>query len=530
MVRTVVLRWVVCLAMLACSWNGIAQSSKASPKFPVAPGADLFASTNIIAFRLDLATAAMESLRTQPREWAKADLRAGNVLYRNVAVHIKGSQGSLQPIDARPALTVSFTKFDPERKFHGLGKIHFNNEAEDPSFMTEILCSEVCRNAGLPAARSTYATLTINGRPLGLYLLKEGLTKDFLGQYFSKTSGNLYDGGFRKDINEPLERIGGKGAEDQSDRRALLAAAREPDLKRRWERLNAVLDTDRFITLLALSAITWNWDGYPMSRNNYRIYHDPTTDKMVFIPHGLDQMFWEPKGSIYPPWRGLVAASVMTTSEGRQRYRDELASLQTNVFHVTRLQRRIDELAQRLRPFRGDAAQQAARLKQRIAARWASIDQQLALSTDVALEFSTESVPLRKWIKVAGVEGAILEEVRSEEAAVLRIEHTQPASSSWAAGVLLPRGTYEFAGRYQIRRGAKNNSSGRTTAGLQATGSIEVEREPVGRLGQWTEARTTFVVKGRQEMVQLRCFLHQDGEVWYDLNSLSLKKIARGAQ
>jgi hypothetical protein len=260
-----------------------------------------------------------------------------------------------------------------------LRKIHLNNSAEDPTFLMEILCSELCRRAGLPAARSSHATLTLNGRKLGLYVLKEGLTKEFLEQYFDDASGNFYDGGFRRDINRPLERIGGKGPEDQSDRLALLAAAREPNPARRWRRLQQVLDTDRFITLLALTSIMWNWDGYPMARNNYRIYHDPGSGKLVFIPHGLDQMFWEPHGSIYPPMQGLVARAVMSIPEARQLYRERLAQIHREAFVVEYFHQQADHLANLIRPYRRDSVHQAARLKQHMSVRWKSIAEQLRL-------------------------------------------------------------------------------------------------------------------------------------------------------
>jgi hypothetical protein len=141
-----------------------------------------------------------------------------------------------------------------------------------------------------------------------------------------------------------------------------------------------VLDTDRFISLLAMSTIMWNWDGYPMSRNNYRIYHDPASGKLVFIPHGLDQMFWEPNGSIYPPLQGLVATSVMAIPEARQLYRQCLAQLHREVFDVPELHRRADQLLVLIRPYRKDAAGPAARLKRHMAGRWQSIDHQLSTS------------------------------------------------------------------------------------------------------------------------------------------------------
>lgn len=344
---------------------------------PDIPGASLFAGTNVLAFSLVMDAAAIRRLRAQPRGWVRATLTFGSEVYSDVAVHIKGSQGSLQSIDERPALTVSFNRFVKGRRLDGLRKIHFNNTAEDPTFLMEILCGELCRQAGLPSARSAHATLRLNGRALGLYVVKEGLTSEFLEQYFTDTSGNLYDGGFRRDINRPLERIGGKGPPDQSDRLALLGAAREPDPERRWERLQEVLDVDRFISLLAMSTIMWNWDGYPMSRNNYRIYHDPLSRKMVFIPHGLDQMFWEAEGTIFPPMRGIVAAAVMSVPEGQRLYRQRLATLHSTVFRVPDLHRRADTLVALIVPYRRDAVAQGERLKAQMAKRWHSIAEQL---------------------------------------------------------------------------------------------------------------------------------------------------------
>jgi hypothetical protein len=328
---------------------------------------------------MDIDTAALQSLRNSPREWTNATLRFGSEVFPEVAVHIKGSQGSLQPIDRRPSLTVSFNKLVPGRKFHGLKKIHFNNTAEDPTFMNEVVSGELCRQSGLPAARSTYGTLTLNGRELGLYIVKEGLTKEFLAQYFRDTSGALYDGGFQRDITHPWEEIGGAGPVDQADRLALLAAAREPDLARRWERLQQVLDTDRFITLLAWTTITWNWDGYPMARNNYRVYHDPETDKLVFFPHGLDQMFWNAQGPIYPHLGGLLAVAMMQIPEVRGAYRARLSALTTSVFDPERLGRRIDELTTLITPYWPEAPDQATRLKQQITERAESIADQLRM-------------------------------------------------------------------------------------------------------------------------------------------------------
>src|SRR5690606_26585600 len=139
-----------------------------------------------------------------------------------------------------------------------------------------------------------------DGRDLGFYVLKEGYNKRFLKRHFKDTKGNLYDGGFLMDVDENLEKDSGDGPENWSDLVALWDAANEPDLAKRKTRLEAVLDLDRFMTFPALELLTGHWDGYTQNRNNYRLYHNPETEKFVFIPHGMDQLFRDVNYQITP--------------------------------------------------------------------------------------------------------------------------------------------------------------------------------------------------------------------------------------
>ena len=60
-------------------------------------------------------------------------------------------------------------------------------------------------------------------------------------------------------------------------------------------------------TPILLEAITFDWDGYPYKCNNYRVYHNPKTDKITFIPSGMDQMFGDVNGPALPDFGGMVA-------------------------------------------------------------------------------------------------------------------------------------------------------------------------------------------------------------------------------
>ena len=122
--------------------------------------------------------------------------------------------------------------------------------------MTELLCGELFRAAGVPAARTTHARVELNGRDLGLYVLKEGFTKTFLRRYFKNPDGNLFDGGFLREISEPLQKMSGNETNGHAPLRALVAAAEELDPRKRLERLERVLDVDRFLSFIAMESIT----------------------------------------------------------------------------------------------------------------------------------------------------------------------------------------------------------------------------------------------------------------------------------
>lgn len=528
-------RWWSALALAHAAVQGsVGWGAGPSEREPAgvraAPGWELFAGTNVPAFTLQLSPAAMDSLRRAPRQWVRGTLRFGGEVYPEVGVHIKGSEGSLQPIDRRPSLTVSFNRFAPSRRFFGLKKIHFNNTAEDPSFMTEIICSELARQCGLPAARAAHATLRLNERALGLYVVKEGLTKEFLAQYFRRPDGPLYEGGFQQDIDEPFECIAGQEPPGQPDRLALLAAARDPDLKRRWQRLQQVLDIDRFITLLAWTTITWNWDGYPMGRNNYRVYHDPETDRLVFFPHGLDQMFWEPRGSIYPPWRGLVAVAVMQVPEARQQYRQRLAALTEQCFKPGYWGARIDQLATLIAPHRPESATRAANLKQRIAMRAQSIATQLGNPELVSVRFEGGVAALTGWQWTSSSAQVRLDVLRTNQSRrLLRVQHPVVASTTGRLQVRVPAGNYQFAARLKVPELELAPADKAAGIRLRVTKPVSASSPAVAAASDWRELICPLAVPATGAEVELVCEVASArGQVWFDLDAFQLRRSTAG--
>ncbi|MBM3879761.1 MAG: hypothetical protein FJ387_08580 [Verrucomicrobia bacterium] len=353
------------------------QPTPAPPPFGLkpsrVPGGEIFDAPTVLDFHVQLGKTNLEALRHQPREYTPATVVVNGQAFTNVAVKLKGAAGSFRYVDDQPALTVHFSKWVDGRRVFGLRRLHLNNSVQDPSFMNEYIGSELYRAAGVPTPRVAWATVRLNERPLGLYVLKEAFEKEFLRTFFGGADGNLYDGGFVRDIDQDLERESGEGPTDGSDLKTLVDAAREPDLPRRWERLQEVLDVDRFIAYAALSALLVDWDGYPLNRNNYRVYFQPEDGRAVFLPHGMDQLFQRSYLELDPGWGSLLGWSLFTIPAAQQRYEDRCRELYTNVFRLDTITNLIARLAHTLRPVQPDIEPRAETLEYQVKARFRNL-------------------------------------------------------------------------------------------------------------------------------------------------------------
>jgi spore coat protein H len=497
------------------------------------PGADIFATNApVLRIKIEMSRSAVNSLNNDSRKYVPATIREGELVLTNVGVHLKGAAGSSRPLGDKPALTLSFGRFNPNQRFHGLRKIHLNNSVQDPSYSTENICSALFDQAGVPAPRATNARVWLNGRDLGFYVLVEGYTKEFLARYFKDTRGNLYDGGFLKDINDTLEKGQGDENNDQADLRKLSAAAQEQDPAKRWKRLQELLDVDRFVNFMALDILLWDWDGYIMKSNNYRVYHDPASGKMVFIPHGMDQMFWEPQGPIFQPsFGGLVARAVVDTPEGNRLYRQRLRKLFEEIYKLDAITNRFDQLHARNKPAVAEIGRQylneyesaVAEVRERIIQRWSGIKEQLDREP-MPLQFTNGVARLTNWRKQNESEGASLNTVNLEGKTALHIVANGPSMASWRTQTLLDPGHYRFQAKARTAQVMAASDIRGGGAG------IRISRSPrKGKLTgdtPWTDLDFEFQITDSMTTVNLVCELRaKSGEAWFEVDSLRVVQV-----
>jgi hypothetical protein len=218
-------------------------------------------------------------------------------------VRLKGS-ASFQDLTGKAAFKLKFKK--GERPF-GLKKMTLNNMIEDVSMTHETLAYEVAREAGVPAPRTGFADVYVNGHDYGMHLNLETYDDQSLerifGVPFEAKTQHLYEGedgidlipgdaysfqidegeeghvGDLDDIDALIEAVNGSGSEPWATRVAPFAELTE--MTRMW----------------AMEKYVGQWDGYagqvePYEPNNYYLYDD-THGLFRMLPSGMDEAFME---------------------------------------------------------------------------------------------------------------------------------------------------------------------------------------------------------------------------------------------
>ena len=341
--------WALLAALLAppASLAAKKQSGDAAGKDKT----DLFDKVGVIKIRIELTKAALDGLQksyTNDTFFVEGKIEEAGRAYDRVGLHLRGVS-TFEPVEKKPNFTLKFNEFVPGQHFHGLRKVRLSNAATDKTYMQEMLASELFRAAGVATPRINYARVELNGRDLGLYVLIEGVTRDFLKQNFGGTDGNLYEGD-ESDIDERLEQDFGARSRHQTDLHQLALAAKEPDPARRFQQLEKVLDIDAFVSHVAMEVLIDSWDGYSLRINNYRVYCDHDTGRAKFIPHGMDNTFTEPTTALLPEMKGLLSKALLETSEGRARYVKRLGELSAKLMNKEALRNRIEGWAEKIKP------------------------------------------------------------------------------------------------------------------------------------------------------------------------------------
>ena len=255
---------------------------------PPTNDAELFSLDHLARFELEISPSSWAALEEEPKVWAPARFKHEGETIDGIGVRLKGNH-SFRPIDDKPSLKLKFNEYISGQRFMGLEGLTLNNMVIDNSMMREWVSYRIFRALGVPAPRTGYAEVWINGEPYGLYLNIEPYDDEFLERVYADPSGNLYEseGGSSVD-GDPQLWDQDEGADKSRTDLAALAEAVTTEGDGVFYGSQAVIDTPRFLAFMAGESIVGHFDGH-MGEHNYFIYHELAVDQWTFLPWSLDQ-------------------------------------------------------------------------------------------------------------------------------------------------------------------------------------------------------------------------------------------------
>lgn len=246
---------------------------------------------------------AWQSLSTDPYGFATGNVTFDDELVKDSGVRLRGKVGSFRSIDQKPKFKFDFGEYKDGQDFHGLKALALNNEVVDCSYLKEPIAYRVFRDAGVPAPRTSFAHVTVNGEDYGLYVVVEVPDGKFLtDRYPGDDQGQLYDGKYKyysdgtytmldfaigvDDLFQLEEGVdeGNAHVVAISDGIGAASTSFQADM-------SALVDWDEVHREIAVEQWIGHVDGYALNRNNYRVYFRQSDGKLQIIPWDFDYAF-----------------------------------------------------------------------------------------------------------------------------------------------------------------------------------------------------------------------------------------------
>lgn len=287
----------------------------------------LFSEDELPAFELELPPASIAALVASPYEYVEGTLIYDGVRYGPIGIRTKG-ENSWQPITEKPSLKLKMDQFeDGPGHLLGLTEITLQNMDNDYSMMHERVAYRLYREAGVPAARATHATLTLNGEDYGLYTHLETVNQQMIARWFEDADGSLFE---QWDVDFYSYYIDAFELEFGEDDRTNLAGLAEAMLVPEAAMAIAAgadhLSWESFQLYWAVGAVVGQFDAYPYSSpgDDCHVYDDPTSGVLHYIPHGMDEAFYYPTHNVESNAIGILAATCRNDADCRDAWVDRI--------------------------------------------------------------------------------------------------------------------------------------------------------------------------------------------------------------
>ena len=218
-------------------------------------------------------------------------------------IRLKGST-SISKLDATPSFKIRFPKGPSGTGFLGQRRLTLNALTQDGSKIHEYGAYALFNAMGVPASKTGWARVYVNGVDRGLYLNVEQPDENFMAKRFKDITQHVYEGvavnDFKpgKDTGDNvsgafLADYGWKVTPNKNDLTKFISVANYKDSATWYKALETYADRPALIKFMAVENFLGHWDGYTGPNVNNYFVRSNTRGKFTFIPWGADQTFGE---------------------------------------------------------------------------------------------------------------------------------------------------------------------------------------------------------------------------------------------
>jgi hypothetical protein len=226
--------------------------------------------------------------------------------YQDVGIHFRGNSSyRMVPEGYKRSLNLAFDYMHGKQDLRGYTTLNLLNSHEDPTFLRTVLSQEIARDY-LPALKSNFVRVVINGESWGIYVNNEQFNKNFINDWFKTPNGARW-----KVPGSPRGRAGLEYWGDNPAQYKSVFEIKSKDDPKAWadlihftkvlnetppEKLEAalapILDIDGVLKFLALDMALTNGDGYWTRASDYGIYQD-VQGRFHIVPGDMNETFSE---------------------------------------------------------------------------------------------------------------------------------------------------------------------------------------------------------------------------------------------
>ena len=218
-------------------------------------------------------------------------------------IRLKGST-SISKLDATPSFKIRFPKGPSGTGYLGQRRLTLNALTQDGSKIHEYGAYALFNAMGVPASKTGWARVYVNGVDRGLYLNVEQPDENFMAKRFKDITQHVYEGvavnDFKpgKDTGDNvsgafLADYGWKVTPNKNDLTKFISVANYKDAATWYKALETYADRPALIKFMAVENFLGHWDGYTGPNVNNFFVRSNTRGKFTFIPWGADQTFGE---------------------------------------------------------------------------------------------------------------------------------------------------------------------------------------------------------------------------------------------